>query len=108
MGLASIPGGLSLNVTGIWLDSYKTKQSPASYDPVIEWKGSLGPTLQSFNAGAYDYRLFTNLELQPAVVRCEPAVAPSAGSGAGGQGDAERPIIANNVARAAAALLARC
>jgi iron complex outermembrane recepter protein len=61
MGLASLPGSLNLNVTGTWLQSYKTKQSPAGYDPVIEWKGSLGPVLQSFNAGAYDYRLFTNL-----------------------------------------------
>ena len=61
MGLASIPGSLGLNVTGSWLQTYKTKQSPAAYDPTIEWKGSLGPSLQSFNAGAYDYRLFTNL-----------------------------------------------
>jgi hypothetical protein len=38
---------------------YRTKQSPASYDPEIDWKGSLGPNLQGFNAGAYDYRLFT-------------------------------------------------
>jgi outer membrane receptor protein involved in Fe transport len=28
---------------------------------VVEWKGSLGPTLTSFNAGAYDYRLFTSV-----------------------------------------------
>jgi outer membrane receptor protein involved in Fe transport len=61
MGLASVPGSVSLNVTGSWLQTYKTKQSPATYDPVTEWKGSLGPVLQSFNAGAYDYRLFTNL-----------------------------------------------
>jgi iron complex outermembrane recepter protein len=61
MGLSSIPGSLSLNVTGSWLQTYKTKQSPAGYDPEIEWKGTLGPVLQSFNAGAYDYRLFTNL-----------------------------------------------
>jgi iron complex outermembrane receptor protein len=61
MGLASIPGGIGLNVTGTWLDYYKTKQSPASYDPLIDWKGSLGPTLQGFNGGAYDYRLLTSL-----------------------------------------------
>jgi len=61
MGMESVPGALNLSVTGSWLDSYKTKTSPASYDPVIEWKGSLGPTLNSFNGGAYDYRLFTTL-----------------------------------------------
>ncbi|MBK9251583.1 MAG: TonB-dependent receptor [Proteobacteria bacterium] len=61
MGLASIPGALSLGFNGTWLDSYKTKTSPATYDPVTEWKGTLGPTLTSFNAGAYDYRLFTSL-----------------------------------------------
>jgi outer membrane receptor protein involved in Fe transport len=60
MGL-SVPGGISASVTGSWLDSYKTKTSPATYDPVTEWKGTLGPTLTSFNAGAYDYRLFTSL-----------------------------------------------
>ena len=61
MGLSSVPGALALNVQGTYLDYYKTKQSPASFDPTIDWKGSLGPTLQGFNAGAYSYRLFTNL-----------------------------------------------
>ncbi|MET0291337.1 MAG: TonB-dependent receptor, partial [Steroidobacteraceae bacterium] len=61
MGLTSIPGSIGVNVNGTWLDYYKTKQSPASYDPTIDWKGSIGPNLQGFNAGAYDYRLFTSL-----------------------------------------------
>ncbi len=61
MGLASLPGGLNFNITGTWLDYYKTKQSPAVYDPIVDWKGSLGPSLQGFNAGAYDYRLLTSL-----------------------------------------------
>jgi len=61
LGLASIPGSLNLGVNGTWLDSYKTRQSPSTFDVPIEWKGSLGPQLSSFNAGAYDYRLFTNL-----------------------------------------------
>jgi iron complex outermembrane receptor protein len=61
MGLASIPGGVGFNINGTWLDSYKTKQSPAAFDPLIDWKGSIGPNLQGFNAGAYDYRLFTSL-----------------------------------------------
>lgn len=104
MGLESIPGSLNLSVTGTYLDSYKTKQSPASYDPVIEWKGTLGPTLQSFNAGAYDYRLFTNLsynlasfgvnlrwrhlpEVQPAGKATEAAIkANNASVVAGGPG----------------------
>ncbi|MEP7313147.1 MAG: TonB-dependent receptor [Pseudomonadota bacterium] len=61
MGLASLPGGIGLSVQGTWLDYYKTKQSPATFDPVIDWKGSLGPNLQGFNGGAYDYRVFTSL-----------------------------------------------
>jgi iron complex outermembrane receptor protein len=61
MGLTSIPGALNLGVNGTWLKSYKTKTSPASYDPAVEWKGTLGPALTSFNGGAYDYRLFTNI-----------------------------------------------
>ncbi|HXR52070.1 MAG TPA: TonB-dependent receptor, partial [Steroidobacteraceae bacterium] len=61
MGMDSVPGALNLSITGSWLNSYKTKTSPASYDPVVEWKGTLGPTLNSFNGGAYDYRLFTTL-----------------------------------------------
>jgi outer membrane receptor protein involved in Fe transport len=61
LGLGSIPGGIGLSVQGTYLDTYQTKQSPASFDPLIDWKGSLGPNLQGFNAGAYDYRLFTSL-----------------------------------------------
>jgi iron complex outermembrane recepter protein len=61
MGLARIPGGLGLSVQGTWLDYYKTKQSSNSYDPTIDWKGSLGPNLSGFNGGAYDYRLLTSL-----------------------------------------------
>ena len=60
MGLESIPGGLNVSVQGTWLNYYKTKESAASYDPEVDWKGSLGPNLQGFNAGAYSYRLFTN------------------------------------------------
>jgi outer membrane receptor for ferrienterochelin and colicin len=41
--------------------SYKTKASEANFDPWIEWKGSLGPTLASFNGGAFTYRLVTSL-----------------------------------------------
>jgi len=61
MGLASIPGGIGLGVQGTWLDYYKTKQSPFNYDPVVDWKGSLGPNLPGFNAGSYSYRLLSSL-----------------------------------------------
>jgi iron complex outermembrane recepter protein len=57
----NVPGGVMLNITGTWLDYYETKTSPASYDPVIDWKGSLGPALAGFNGGAYDFRLITSL-----------------------------------------------
>jgi outer membrane receptor protein involved in Fe transport len=97
LGMASIPGALSLNITGSWLQAYKTRQSPASYDPVIDWKGSLGPALQSFNGGAYDYRLFTNLSYNlPSFGvnlrwRHLPEVEPAGKA-------SERAIIANNAA----------
>jgi outer membrane receptor protein involved in Fe transport len=61
MGLASIPGGIGVSVQGTRLGYYRTKQSPYSYDPVVDWKGSLGPNLSGFNAGSYDYRLLTSL-----------------------------------------------
>jgi outer membrane receptor protein involved in Fe transport len=61
MGLASMPGAIGVALQGTWLDYYKTKQSPFSYDPVVDWKGSLGPNLPGFNAGSYSYRLLTSL-----------------------------------------------
>ena len=68
MGLGVIPGGLGLNIQGTWLDYYRTKQSSFSFDPLIEWKGSIGPNVQGFNAGAYEYRLLTTLSYNlPAV-----------------------------------------
>ena len=56
-----LPGGLAIRLQATWLDYYRTKQSPASYDVETDWKGSLGPNLSGTNAGAYDYRLFGNL-----------------------------------------------
>jgi iron complex outermembrane receptor protein len=100
MGLAFIPGGFGLNIQGTWLDYYKTKQSPAGYDPLIDWKGSLGPTLQTFNGGNYDYRLITTLSYNVASVganlrwRHYPKV-DTAGVAQ------ERAIVANNAAVAA-------
>jgi iron complex outermembrane recepter protein len=99
MGMASIPGQLGLNIQGTLLDSYKTKVSPASYDPVIEWKGSLGPDLPGFNGGGYSYRLFTNLSYSLPSFNVSlrwrhlPSVVPLARA-------RENAIIANNAAAA--------
>jgi outer membrane receptor protein involved in Fe transport len=60
MGVDMIPGGIGLGVQGTRLGYYKTKQSPYDYDPVVDWKGSLGPNLSGFNAGSYSYRLLTS------------------------------------------------
>lgn len=59
--LVGLPGGLSLGLNATILDKYETKQSPAPFDVVTEWKGSLGPNLSGTNGGAYDYRLFGNI-----------------------------------------------
>ena len=53
--------GINLNVQATWLDYYRTKQSPASFDVETEWAGSLGPNLSGTNPGAYDYRLFSSV-----------------------------------------------
>ncbi|HEX6999274.1 MAG TPA: TonB-dependent receptor [Gammaproteobacteria bacterium] len=55
------PGTLGVNLQATYLDYYRTKQSPAVFDVVTDWKGSLGPTLTGTNGGAYDYRLFSSL-----------------------------------------------
>lgn len=55
------PGNIGLNMQATVLDDYTTKQSPANFDPEIDWTGSLGPTLTGTNGGAYDYRLFGTL-----------------------------------------------
>jgi outer membrane receptor protein involved in Fe transport len=61
LGLKAVPGGIAASVQANVLDYYKTKASPFSFDTVIDWKGSLGPTLAGTNPGAYDYRVFTTL-----------------------------------------------
>ena len=97
LGLEKLPGALGLSVSGTWLDYYKTKQSPAKYDPTIDWKGSLGPTLTGFNAGAYSYRVFTNVNysLQDFSVNLRWRHLPAVAVAAKAQEDA---IIANNAA----------
>jgi iron complex outermembrane receptor protein len=59
--LVGLPGSLGLGMNATILDKYETKNSPAPFDVVTEWKGSLGPNLSGTNGGAYDYRLFGNL-----------------------------------------------
>ena len=44
LGLKSIPGALSFNSQDTFLDYYRTKNSPGSYDVTTNWKDSLGPT----------------------------------------------------------------
>jgi len=56
-----LPGGLGMSLQATWLDYYRTKQSPASYDVETDWSGSLGPNLSGTNPGAYDFRLFGSL-----------------------------------------------
>ena len=60
MGI-KLPGALTFNTQDSFLQYYRTKQSPASIDPVINWKDSLGPNLAGTNPGAYGYRLFTSI-----------------------------------------------
>ncbi|MEJ0099244.1 MAG: hypothetical protein WDO12_05630 [Pseudomonadota bacterium] len=96
-GPAQHPGGIGVSLQGTWLDYYKTKQSPASYDPEVNWKGSLGPNLQGFNAGAYSYRLFTSISynLPDVSVSLRWRHLPSVDVAAQAQQDA---IVANNKA----------
>jgi iron complex outermembrane recepter protein len=56
-----LPGALMFNTQDSFLQYYRTKQSPASIDPVIDWKDSLGPNLAGTNPGAYGYRLFSSI-----------------------------------------------
>ena len=58
MGLGSMPGKFGVNVLVSSLLKLETQATATS--PVINWKGSLGPsTGTSLNNGAYDYRIFT-------------------------------------------------
>jgi outer membrane receptor protein involved in Fe transport len=56
-----LPGSLAFSLQATFLDYYRTKQSPASFDVETDWTGSLGPNLSGTNPGAYDYRLFGSL-----------------------------------------------
>jgi outer membrane receptor protein involved in Fe transport len=59
VGLDKVPGRFGINMQASFLDYYKTKTSPASFDVETDWKGTFGPTLAGTNGGSYDYRLFT-------------------------------------------------
>jgi len=59
--LFGLPGSLGLSMNATILNEYKTRESAASFNPPVDWKGSLGPNLSGTNGGAYDYRLFGNI-----------------------------------------------
>jgi outer membrane receptor for ferrienterochelin and colicin len=95
LGLGKLPGRVGMNVQASWLDAYKTKQSPFSFDAETDWKGSLGPTLTGTNAGAYAYRLNMGLSYSLPTVNVSlrwrhlPSVTPAAAA-------AQRAIVENN------------
>jgi outer membrane receptor protein involved in Fe transport len=57
LGLKALPGAISFNSQDTFLDYYRTKNSPGSYDVTTDWKDSAGPELAGTNGGAYGYRL---------------------------------------------------
>jgi len=56
-----VPGSIAFNSQDTFVSYYRTKQSPASFDVNVDWKGSMGPTLAGTNPGAYSYRLFSGI-----------------------------------------------
>jgi outer membrane receptor protein involved in Fe transport len=95
LGASSIPGDVSLSVTAGFLNYYKTKESPLDVDVETDWKGSLGPTLEGTNPGAYSYRLNTSLgyRLNPFSFNLRWRFLPPVWSAAVAS---QRAIIANN------------
>jgi iron complex outermembrane receptor protein len=57
LGLKALPGAISFNSQDTFLDYYRTKNSPGSFDVTTDWKDSIGPDLAGTNGGAYGYRL---------------------------------------------------
>ncbi len=57
LGLKALPGAISLNSQDTFLNYYRTKNSPGSFDVTTDWKDSAGPLLAGTNGGAYGYRL---------------------------------------------------
>jgi outer membrane receptor protein involved in Fe transport len=102
LGLDKVPGRVGMNIQATFLDYYRTKQSPTVFDPEIDWKGSLGPTLTGTNPGAYSYRLNTSLSysLPTFNVSLRWRHLPSVVAAGIAQ---ERAIKANNAAVAAGA-----
>lgn len=56
-----VPGAIGFQTLDSFLDYYRTKQSPGSFDVNTNWKDSLGPTLAGTDPGAYGYRLNTTI-----------------------------------------------
>jgi outer membrane receptor protein involved in Fe transport len=52
-----VPGAIAFNTQDTFLNYFRTKSSPASFDVNVNWKDSLGPNLQGTNGGAYGFRL---------------------------------------------------
>jgi outer membrane receptor protein involved in Fe transport len=55
-----VPGRLGFSTQATFLNYFKTKASPADFDVLVDWKGSLGPNLAGTNPGAYSYRINSN------------------------------------------------
>jgi iron complex outermembrane recepter protein len=100
LGLKAIPGAVSFDSQDTFLDYYRTKNSPQSYEPVTNWKDSVGPALAGTNGGAYGYRLLAGLSyVLPSVsVRLQWRFLPSVNTIAHA---AQQGIIANDAKVAA-------
>ena len=70
-----LPGALTFNTQDSFLQYYRTKQSPASIDPVIDWKDSLGPNLAGTNGGCVRLPPLHLDRLRAAGVQRQPALA---------------------------------
>lgn len=90
-----VPGRFGVSTQATILDYYKTKQSPLPIDVLIDWKGSLGPTLVGTNPGAYSYRINTNFSygIGKLNVNLGWRFLPSVWSGAKAY---ENALVANN------------
>jgi iron complex outermembrane receptor protein len=97
-----LPGALTFSTQDSFLNYYRTKQSPATFDVVTNWKGSMGPNLVGTNGGAYSYRLFSSVGyvLPSVAVQLRWRFLPSVNSAAHATQEA---IVQNNNAVAGGA-----
>ncbi len=94
MGMDSVPGSLSLNVLGNWLDYYDTQAAPGL--AWRQWAGTLGPNLNGTNPGAFKWKLNTTLTylVGPATVSVNWRHLPSVHSQTYGQSGRQHPRYA--------------